>query len=266
MGSYTPIVTSAATVTAKRRRLRVDSAHGRADREESVFAFACPECGEGSGFETECPRCDVAMRPTATSVELPRRSDARTAVRHGVLLGVVPALAALGTLFTLLFAVLAADGNVGPAHSYLAYAIIAMLILLPLAMLPPAALAAWAKLNARLEWAQIQREARARVGDTKPTDPSDAVEDPDPIRVRGRVRIENGGVRVCDERTGVRVPLTPQVRVLGDEGERFVLTDGEEVDAVGYGIRRLGAGEGYRDTRGELELDGSRPVELWIRE
>ena len=98
MGSYTPIVTSAAAVTAKRRRLRVDAAHGRTQREESTFAFACPECGEGSAVQPECPRCHIEMRDTACSVELPRRAHARSAVGYSASNFLVPIACILGVL------------------------------------------------------------------------------------------------------------------------------------------------------------------------
>lgn len=259
MGTYNSIMTTARTVQSTRRGLRIDAPHV-AGREEASFPFACPVCAEGSAAQTSCPRCDVPMREVATTVQLPRRSDARDAtVRHGAMAGLavgvgvgVPLLLYLGTL--------SMDAASLPTPVWILAASFFSVVALAPALhhrLAP-------YLARRADARRLRDRAAARATLARRATPSEA-KDHLLLAIRGRVRVEDGGLVVEDGVARVRVPVCESVRVIADDGERHALSDGEEVEVVGVGAHRRGAGRAYRDAKGDFELDGAHPIDVWVR-
>ncbi|MBX3273217.1 MAG: hypothetical protein KF729_23330 [Sandaracinaceae bacterium] len=256
--SYTPILKAANKVQAHNvRRLRIDAAH-TAHREEGALPFVCPVCDDGSAVPTSCLRCEVPMRELAKSVRLPRASDAtdqttRSLGAAALGLGVLLCTPAIGV-----YAVAAMNGHrIDWALGLGALALLAALTPLILAN-------RWPGWRQRWRERRHRRAAEARAAEVPAVSPADAPERA-LVRVRGHLRVADGAVHVEDDRGCVRVPVGPLVRVVADDGERFVLSDGEEVEVVGFSVRALGAGEAYRDTRGPLAFDETRPVDVLVR-
>lgn len=218
---------------------------------------------------TDCDRCGAAMRATANTIRMPRRSDAidrteRSLAGPALALGgafCVPALLWLATLVLEW-----RDGGITRAamenYALWSLALVALAVgggaLIGLAQ-------RWPRIARRLARGRRLREMRDRAEALSIRASVELRDSEDPVRVIGRVVVANGALHVSDSSGAVRVPVDSRVRVFASDGERHVLTDGEDVEVVGIGRRALGAGDGYRDVEGEFVFD-PRGCEVWVHE
>lgn len=268
MGTYTTLAKfagSSARSSRGRYVLRVDAGDGEA---LEPFPFACPECEEGAVVATDCPRCGVEMRSNASTIRMPRRSDAtdrtqRSLTGPALALGVASLVPAV--LWIATSAMDWASGEVGYGGVQGSLLWSAVLVALTLGAGALIGLGqAWPGISRRLASRGRLRSMRARADALPVAAPTRLGDVGDPVRIVGRVVVEDGVLRVTDGACRVRVPVDSRVRVFASDGERHVLSESEEVEVVGVGRRVLGAGDGYRDVEGEFVFD-PRGCEVWVR-
>lgn len=234
--------------TAKRRGLRVDAAHTSERSAEEAPPFLCPVCEDGSIVQEICPRCEVEMRPTVGTLILREASTrarpmtGRSAMMFGLgLVGVVGAPASLvvqgwargGESFDSAFLMLAA----------------AALVIVPASLL--ALVEPWSRVTAMWRARASHRQAAARAKRAASFDGSTGED----RSFRARVQLDGCNVTFVGSDERVRLRMGSGVRVLGDDGERNVIGDGEDVEVVGAVQRH----------DGDLVFDGAQPLEVWVR-
>jgi hypothetical protein len=87
----------------------------------------------------------------------------------------------------------------------------------------------------------------------------------EPVRISGHLSIAGGEARIVDASGSLGLTPTPKLVAYDERGPLAHLEDGQLVDVVGTGDRKLGAGEGYRDSRGEFVLSADQVIEVLVR-